>query len=175
MRAEAIVNSFKKRFGAKVEGARIDKREHKLKITNVIERVWFTVDRAAFRDAVSHLCRICENPHFAVASGYDKDDNIELIYHFSTNYGGDLEEVCIGIRVVLPKKNPTIPTITGLIPGALISERELQEMLGVKVRGIPDPRRMFLHKDFPEGVYPWRRDGTGPDKLVRNTHKGGRG
>ena len=44
-------------------------------------------------------------------------------------------------------------------------------MLGVKIIGIPDSRRLFLPDDFPEGVYPWRRDETGPEKMYKNLHE----
>jgi membrane-bound hydrogenase subunit beta len=132
------------------------------------------VERTAFKEAVEHLCEIHPNPHFSVASGFDIGNQIELIYHFTVNYAGRLEETTVSMRVRLPKRDPVLPTITDLIPGALISERELQEMLGVRIDGIPDSRRMFLHEDFPKGVYPWRRDEKGPAKLVRNLHEGGK-
>ena len=50
-------------------------------------------------------------------------------------------------------------------------EQEKQEMLGVKVKGIPKDERCFISHDFPKGMYPWRRDETGPDKMVRNLHE----
>ena len=56
---------------------------------------------------------------------------------------------------------------TDLIPGAIFTERETQEMMGVEVVGIPDGRRLFIGEDVPEGVYPWRKDETGPEKLLR--------
>jgi membrane-bound hydrogenase subunit beta len=34
-------------------------------------------------------------------------------------------------------------------------------MIGVIVDGIPDGRRIFLPDDFPEEVYPWRKDEKG--------------
>jgi membrane-bound hydrogenase subunit beta len=173
MKAAAVLNSFKKRFGPKIKGARIEKRVHKLKESNAICRIWFSVDRASFKDAVRHLCDIYPDPHFSVASGYQIGNGIELIYHFTLNYATKLGEIAVSIRVKLPRSDPVLPTITDLIPGAQISERELQEMLGVRIEGTPDSRRLFLDPDFPKGVYPWRRDETGPDKLVRNLHEGG--
>jgi membrane-bound hydrogenase subunit beta len=71
------------------------------------------------------------------------------------------------IRVTLPKTDLTIPTITDVIPGAIFSEREVQEMMGITVTGIPDDRRLFIPEDFPKGVYPWRRDETGPEKMLK--------
>ena len=43
-------------------------------------------------------------------------------------------------------------------------------MLGIKVIGIPKDNRVFISEDFPEDIYPWRRDETGPEKMVRNLH-----
>jgi membrane-bound hydrogenase subunit beta len=73
----------------------------------------------------------------------------------------------LGLRVTLAKNDLRIPTITDIIPGALFTERETQEMMGVEVIGIPDKRRLFLPDDFPDGVYPWRKDETGPQDLLR--------
>ncbi len=107
-----------------------------------------------------------------MASGYDLGDTIELVYHFSLFHGERGRELSLNITVSLPKDNPVIDTITDLIPGALISEQEKQEMLGVKIHGIPKDARVFVADDFPKDVYPWRRDETGPAKLVRNLHEG---
>ena len=77
--------------------------------------------------------------------------------------------------VPVTKTDLKVPTITGIIPGALTSEREKQEMLGIEVVGIPDGRRMFLPDDFPQGVYPWRNDETGiPDGMIKELWATGR-
>jgi membrane-bound hydrogenase subunit beta len=69
--------------------------------------------------------------------------------------------------MILPKDNLKVQTITDIIPGAIFTERETQEMMGITVEGIPDNRRLFIPEDFPEGVYPWRRDDTGPEDMLR--------
>jgi membrane-bound hydrogenase subunit beta len=102
-----------------------------------------------------------------VISPVDTGDHVELLYHFSLYYGHHLKAIALVIRVTLPKTDLTVPTITDLIPGAIFSEREVQEMMGVAVAGIPDPRRLFIPDDFPKGVYPWRRDETGPEKMLK--------
>ncbi|TFG91617.1 MAG: NADH-quinone oxidoreductase subunit C, partial [Candidatus Atribacteria bacterium] len=58
------------------------------------------------------------------------------------------------------------PTITDLIPGAQTAEREIKEMLGVTVEGLPDLANIFLPNDFPKDVYPLRKDETGAAKMV---------
>ncbi|KYK32280.1 MAG: hypothetical protein AYK22_01860 [Thermoplasmatales archaeon SG8-52-3] len=137
---------------------------------NSTANIWMKVDNSIFKEAIKHLCDI-QFPHLAVTSGNDLGKTIELIYHFTVNFGTRMEEINLNISVELPKSKPEIDTICDLIPGALITEREKMEMLGVKIKGIPDDKRCFLPEDIPQGVYPWRRDETGPEKLYRNLHE----
>jgi membrane-bound hydrogenase subunit beta len=44
-------------------------------------------------------------------------------------------------------------------------------MLGIKIEGIPDSRRIFLPDDFPEDTYPWRRDEKGVQKMIRDLYE----
>jgi membrane-bound hydrogenase subunit beta len=166
---EEFVKSFKDEFKSKIIDAKIVKRPAGSK-KNETASIWIKVDRGAFKDIVKHLCTL-QFPHLAVSSGNDLGKNIELIYHFTVNYGTRMKETNLHISVELPKSNPELETICDLIPGALITEREKMEMLGVKIKGIPDDSRCFLPDDFPKGVFPWRRDETGPDKLYKNLHE----
>jgi membrane-bound hydrogenase subunit beta len=132
--------------------------------------IWMKVDKAAFKDVIKHLCDL-QFPHLAIISGNDLGKSIELIYHFSLYFGEHLNEISLNISVDLPKSKPEIETICDYIPGALITEREKQDFLGVKIKGIPDDRRLFIPDDFPKDVYPWRRDETGPEKFYKNLHE----
>ena len=163
---KGIVDSFKKTLGGGFVDGKIYEREVAVK-KNHFRCIWLYVKREALREAVQHLSRIQEYPHLVIISSSDLGDDVELIYHFTIYYGGHLEEISVGIRVTLAKKDLNIPTITDLIPGAIFPERETQEMMGVEVTGIPDGRRLFIADDIPEGVYPWRKDETGPDKYLR--------
>ncbi len=170
MTPESVLSSFKKKFKTKVKNGKVEKVPHKLKKTYKLQRVWFDIDRKYLKDAVAHLCKQYPYPHFVVCSGYDNEKDIVMNYHFTINYAKKAGEITVSMRVTLPKKDAVIESITSLIPGALISEREMQEMLGITIDGIPDSRRLFLDESFPKGVFPWRRDKTCPDKLVRRTN-----
>ena len=76
-------------------------------------------------------------PHFAVIAGNDLGDEIELLYIFSVFYGTKFGEYMVTFGIRLPKTDLTVPTITDLIPGALLSEREKQEFFGITVTGYP--------------------------------------
>ncbi len=164
---QEIVDTFKKALGDDLIDAKIYQCEVAVK-KNKFCSLWIEVKKSAFRNAVQHICRLQEYPHLAIISASDLGDNVELIYHFTIYYGRHLEELSVGLRVKLPKSDLRIPTITDLIPGALFTERETQEMMGVEVVGIPDKRRLFLPEDFPQGIYPWRTDEKGlPADMFR--------
>jgi membrane-bound hydrogenase subunit beta len=167
--SEGIVKYFKDEFKTKIKDTKIKKRKAGSK-KNETQYIWMKVEKKAFKDVIDHLCKLTY-PHLAVVSGNDLGKNIELIYHFTLNYGNRLGEIIFNLSVELPKAKPEIETVCDYVPGALITEREKQEMLGVKIIGIPDNRRLFLSDDFPKGMYPWRRDTTGPEKLYRNLHE----
>ena len=169
--ASGLVKYFKDEFKTKIIKAEIKKRKAGAK-KNEFVNIWMKIDKSIFKKVVKHLVDY-QFPHLAVVSGNDLGKNIELIYHFSVNFGGHLEEISLNIAVEIPKSKPEIETICDYIPGALITEREKQEMLGVKIIGIPDDRRLFLPDDFPKGVYPWRKDKQPEfEKLIRNLHEG---
>lgn len=162
---QAIVESFKITLGDGLVDSKIYEQEVAVK-KNVFRTIWLYVKREVFKKAVEHLCKLQEYPHLAIISSADLGDSVELIYHFTIYYGNHLQEISLGLRVSLPKNDLKIPTVTDLIPGAIFTERETQEMIGVEVVGIPDNRRLFLPEDFPEGVYPWRTDEKGPPEEM---------
>ena len=94
---------------------------------------------------------------FITVSGTDTRAAIELLYHFSA----DAEGAVLSLRVTLPKEKPEIDSLAPHLKAAEWVERELREMLGVEFRGHPDPRRLLLADDWPEGVYPLRHDAVG--------------
>jgi membrane-bound hydrogenase subunit beta len=163
--AEQVAHVFREKFGAAVTDIRItERREGMKKKPNF--NIWIDIDRAILNPAVAALIDI-HFPHLAVISGVDTGDAVRLIYHFTVFYGHPGSECTVSFSVNLPKNDLTIPTISGLIPGAVFSEREKQEFFGVTVVDIPDGRRLFLPEDFPQGVYPWRKDETGvPDSMI---------
>jgi len=169
LNVEQLVKYFKDEFKTKIKSIEIKKRATGSK-KKEFSNIWMKIDKSIFKKVIKHLCDY-QFPHLAVVSGSDLGKNIELTYHFSVNFGTRLNEISLNIAVEIPKSKPEIETICDYIPGALITEREKQEMLGVKVIGIPDTRRLFLPDDFPKDVYPWRKDEKGMEKLIRNLHE----
>ena len=90
----------------------------------------------------------------ATATGRDTRDCVEVLYHYCM----DAHNVVVTLRTWGLKPNPEVDSVATIFPGANFIEREMQDLLGIKFRGHPDPRRLILADDWPEGVYPLRRD-----------------
>ena len=87
-------------------------------------------------------------------TGTDIREGVELLYQFSF----DRDLMLLSLRTVAPKPFPQIESITPFVPAAEWAEREVAELLGVGFTGHPGPGRLLLSDDWPEGVYPLRRE-----------------
>ena len=91
---------------------------------------------------------------FVTASGVDTPKAIEIIYHFSFDKGS----LIISLRTTIAKPDLAIESITPIIKGAEWIEREIWELLGVNFKNHPNLKRLLMAEDWPEGVYPLRRE-----------------
>lgn len=94
--------------------------------------------------------------HLSTITGMDLQGEIAIIYHF------EVKEVTVNLKVVVPTSKAEVDSITPLIPGAILYEREVFDLLGVKFVGHPDLKRLVLPEDFPKGVHPLRKDWESP-------------
>jgi len=71
------------------------------------------------------------------------------------------------------KDKPILPTITDLIPGATLYEREVHDLLGITFKGHPDLSPLILPEGWPPDVYPLRKEWT-IEKIQEKVTKGGK-
>ncbi len=167
MKTEDVINMIKKRIDCEINIKEIPCGLKKIKRTNI----FVNIKREDFRKFMDLLFEIQDYPHFAVISVTDLGEDMELLYHFTIDYGKQNDEKTISLRVKLPKNDLRIETITDLIPGAMISEREIHEMVGVDFIGLEDTRHFFLPENWPKGKYPWRRDETFPSEMLNKLYE----
>jgi Ni,Fe-hydrogenase III component G len=77
---------------------------------------------------------------------------LEVLYHFCTG------RAVITLRVRVPREGARLPSLCDIIPSAEVFERELSEMFGITVTGLHTPERLYLPEDWPDAVYPLRKD-----------------
>lgn len=77
---------------------------------------------------------------------------IEVLYFFANG------PQIVTLRMLLAREAATISSLCGIIPSANWYERELIEMFGITVVNTPDPTHLFLPDNWPDNVYPLRKD-----------------
>ena len=92
-----------------------------------------------------------------ILTGLETRAGMEILYHFSFDQLGKI----LSLRVVVPMPEPRIDSIAAIIDGAEYIEREIADLLGVEFIGHPNPARFILADDWPEGVYPYRKEHRG--------------
>jgi formate hydrogenlyase subunit 5 len=100
------------------------------------------------------------------------NDERELNKHYAVYYvlsmeGGKMfegdeieqDEKCfITVKALIPADNPTYPSVTPVVPACVWYEREAYDMFGLVAEGLPDKRRLALSDDWPEDLFPLRKD-----------------
>ena len=91
---------------------------------------------------------------FNTASCTDMHEGFEILYHFT------IEEaiLIISLRTTLDKDSPEIDSLTSIMKGAEWIEREIHELFGVEFKGHSRLIKLLLPDDWPENLYPLRRD-----------------
>ncbi len=62
------------------------------------------------------------------------------------------------VRVEVPADTCEFPSVTPRVPACVWSEREVRDMFGLRPVGLPDQRRLVLPDDWPDDLYPLRKD-----------------
>ena len=89
------------------------------------------------------------------------NDERQMNGHFALYYTLSMEGADPGwimVRVEVPRDTCTFRAVSPKVPAAVWSEREVQDMFGLKAEGIIDGRNLVLPDDWPQGLYPLRKD-----------------
>lgn len=135
-------------------GGEIEKEDNKRIYVRVEEKSYFEVLRDLKQEGVTHLTAI---------TGTDLGEKFEILYHLESGEG-----TLLNIRVEIGKDGSSLESVTDIFSGAVLYEREIMEMLGLKIENHPDPRRLFLADSWPENKHPLRKDQYNYSEIVKN-------
>jgi membrane-bound hydrogenase subunit beta len=116
-------------------------------------RIYAEVDYALFLEVFEYAIHKLNFTFLCTITGLDEGQTISFIYHLTTQNG-----IILNLKTGIPKERPVLKTIIGYFRGAEIYERELVDLLGVKVEGLPEGKRYPLPDDWPLDQYPLRKD-----------------
>ncbi len=120
-----------------------------------VRTFWVAIERDALVDAVTTVREKLGIRHLTTIVGEDMRDHFLLSYVMSG-------AAVVVLQLKLDRDKPEVPTLARLIAGAAVYERELHDLFGIVPLGHPDLRRQGLPDDWPEGVYPLRKDAVLP-------------
>jgi Ni,Fe-hydrogenase III component G len=111
-------------------------------------RATIRIKTEKLREAVTYLKEKDGLFHLATISGVDLGDEREIVYHLNK------KDLILNLKVRVPASNPVVPSITSIINGAILYEREVNDLIGVYPEGHPNPKRLVLSDDWPDGINP---------------------
>lgn len=86
----------------------------------------------------------------------DRHDRFEVVYHLQSL---DLNHQVAVKAIVDDHDDPILPSAYPVYKGALLQEREVFDLMGIRFANHPDLRRIFLWEGFPG--HPLRKDWMG--------------
>ncbi|MEJ8675632.1 hydrogenase large subunit [Chromobacterium amazonense] len=130
----------------------------------VLEEEWQTADQLTVTVKLSSLPEVVEWLYYqnegwlSVLFG---NDERPLNGHFAVYYVLSMEgpvKCWLVVRALIDPERPEFPSVTPRVPAAVWGEREVRDMYGLTPVGIPDERRLVLPDDWPDELYPLRKD-----------------
>ena len=85
--------------------------------------------------------------------GTDEGEDIGISYILSND-----DNVLLVLRERVPKRAPHVHSMGELYPSLVLHERELVDLFGVQVSGLPEGPRYPLPDCWPDGEYPLRKE-----------------
>ncbi|HET9596666.1 MAG TPA: NADH-quinone oxidoreductase subunit C [Anaeromyxobacteraceae bacterium] len=116
-------------------------------------RVFCEPPPEAFRHAFDTAVGALGFDRLCAITGMDDRTSFAALYSLARKDG-----TVLSLRLRAPHGAPVIESVTDRFPGAANYERELVDLLGFTVRGLPPGKRYPLPDDWPEDQKPLRKD-----------------
>jgi len=130
----------------------------------VLDEEWQADNQVTLTVDLNTLPEIVETlyyKHEGWLSTIAANDERRLNGHYALYYILSMEGPAKGyvtVRGLIPEDKPEFPSVTPRVPAMVWGEREARDMFGLQPIGIPDERRLVLPDDWPDDLYPLRKD-----------------
>ena len=144
---QAYVDAVRQSFGAAVQ-------EESWQADN---QVTLTVDLNSLPDIVEALYYHHDGWLSTIAANDERKLNGHYALYYILSMEGATKSYVV-IRGLVPANRPEFPSVTPRVPATVWGEREARDMFGLQPVGLPDERRLVLPDDWPDDLYPLRKD-----------------
>ncbi|WP_186795102.1 NADH-quinone oxidoreductase subunit C, partial [Salmonella enterica] len=130
----------------------------------VLDEAWQTKDQLTITVKVNYLPEVVEFLYYQQGGWLSVlfgNDERQLCGHYAVYYVMSMEQgtkCWITVRVEVDANKLEFPSVTPRVPAAVWGEREVRDMYGLIPVGLPDERRLVLPDDWPDELYPLRKD-----------------
>jgi Ni,Fe-hydrogenase III large subunit/Ni,Fe-hydrogenase III component G len=146
MAARTILNQLKEKFGTAILRADLPGEG----------RLFIWVDRAVLKDLCQFVFRNLDARYVTSIGADDRPaSGCFLVAH---NFAFDAQHLLCSILTQLPADQPSVDSISEVVPPANWAEREFRDLVGIEPVGHRYPKRLVLPDGWPEGVHPLRKD-----------------
>ncbi|MEM2094066.1 MAG: NADH-quinone oxidoreductase subunit C [Candidatus Bathyarchaeia archaeon] len=123
-------------------------------------RVFVHVTSQVIKPVLHHLIDEMGFRHLSTITGLDLGSEIQVIYHLAN------EGFIVSLVVPVDPATPTLPTITDILPGAILYEREIHDLFGVRFEGHPKLSPLILPENWPSQIHPLRKNWRKEDRTT---------
>lgn len=130
----------------------------------MLDHAWQTKDQLTVTVKVNYLPEVVEFLYYKQGGWLSVlfgNDERKLNGHYAVYYVLSMEKgtkCWVTVRVEVDANKPEYPSVTPRVPAAVWGEREVRDMYGLIPVGLPDERRLVLPDDWPDELYPLRKD-----------------
>lgn len=157
LKGEIFINQLKQRITIR----NIERQQPEDQVTITVDRNDLPeAVRTLYYDMGGWLSTMIPNDERQLNGNY-------ALYYVLSMEGGKLtpedevaqnEKCWITVKAFVPAADPTFPSVTCKVPAAAWYEREAYDLFGLRAIGLPDPRRLVVADDWPENLFPLRKD-----------------
>lgn len=130
----------------------------------LLNATWQTEDQVTITVTTDSLPDVVEFLYFGrygwlpmMVGNDERAINGKYALYYVLSMEGEDKCYCV-VRAEVDPVTCEFPSVTPRVPACVWSEREVRDMFGLRPVGLPDERRLVLPDDWPEGLYPLRKD-----------------
>ncbi len=124
-------------------------------------RVFAAVPADKIGEVFDYVVKDMRFLNLSAITGLDEGSVFGVVYHLNKK-----GKTVLSLKITVPRENPAINTVTGYFPSADAYERELVDLLGIKVEGMALGNHYPLPDNWPAGEYPLRKDWQKSDSAL---------
>jgi len=146
MIAREMFEQFKARFGSLIQRADVPSDR----------RLFVFVERSVLQYVCQHIFREL-NARYVASIGCD-DRPFSGTFLIAHNFAFDKDHLLCSVLTQAPDDDPSVDSITRMVPAAGWAEREMRDLLGIEPVGHAYAKRLVLPDGWPDGKHPLRKD-----------------